>query len=146
VPLWPEGQGVRTKHESTRHGLPDLRKAHRIPFASIAWNSTRWIRSVDSVQHVMHRRTQITQGQRCRQGIRKIKPAMNQSRLSSLSETCLSIAVGFAVSVGLTALVLPAYGHAVTLGDNLQITAIFTVASVARGYVVRRAFNRWGRA
>jgi membrane protein implicated in regulation of membrane protease activity len=70
---------------------------------------------------------------------------MKQSRLSSFAETCLSIAIGFVVSLAITAVVLPAYGHAVTFSQNLQITAIFTVASVARGYLVRRAFNRWGR-
>lgn len=70
---------------------------------------------------------------------------MKQSRLSSFAETCLSIAVGFVVSLILTALVLPAYGHDVTFGQNLQITGIFTIASIARGYLVRRAFVRWGR-
>ncbi len=71
---------------------------------------------------------------------------MSQSRLSSLAETCASIAIGFAVSMVITAWLLPAYGHPVSLTDNLQITAIYTVASIARGYFVRRAFNRWGRA
>ena len=70
---------------------------------------------------------------------------MKQSRLSSFAETCLSIAIGFVVSLILTALVLPAYGHDVTFGQNMQITGIFTVASIARGYLVRRAFVRWGR-
>lgn len=70
---------------------------------------------------------------------------MKQSRLSSFAETCLSIAIGFVVSLILTALVLPAYGHDVTFGQNLQITGIFTIASIARGYLVRRAFVRWGR-
>ena len=69
---------------------------------------------------------------------------MNQSRLSSLAETLLSIAIGFVVSLIITALVLPAYGHPVSFGDNLQITGIFTVASIVRGYYVRRAFNWWG--
>lgn len=69
---------------------------------------------------------------------------MSQSRLSSLEETCMSIAIGFVVSLVLTALVLPAYGHAVTFAENVQITAIFTAASIVRGYLVRRAFNRWG--
>lgn len=70
---------------------------------------------------------------------------MRQSRIMSLFETLASIAVGFLVSVIITAVVLPAYGHHVTLGDNLQITAIFTVSSIIRGYLVRRAFIRWGR-
>lgn len=72
---------------------------------------------------------------------------MSQSRIHSLLETCASIGIGFVASVVITALVMPAYGHAVSLGDNIQITAIFTVASVARGYWVRRWFNRLaGRA
>jgi len=71
---------------------------------------------------------------------------VSQSRLSSLGETCLSIAIGFLVSLVITAWLLPAYGHPVSLADNFQITAIYTVASIARGYLVRRAFNRWGRA
>jgi Mg/Co/Ni transporter MgtE len=71
---------------------------------------------------------------------------MSQTRLSSLAETCLSIAIGFIVSLVITAWLLPAYGHPVSLVDNIQITAIYTVASIVRGYLVRRAFNRWGRA
>ena len=70
---------------------------------------------------------------------------MSQSRRMSLIETCASIAIGFVVSVIITAVVMPAYGHHVTLADNIQITLIFTVASIARGYLVRRVFNRWGR-
>jgi heme/copper-type cytochrome/quinol oxidase subunit 4 len=71
---------------------------------------------------------------------------MSQTRLMSLFETCAGIVIGFVVSVIITAIVLPAYGHHVTLSENIEITAIFTVASIARGYIVRRAFNRWGRA
>lgn len=66
---------------------------------------------------------------------------MNQTRLSSLIESLLNVAIGFVVSVLLTALVFPAYGHQVSFAQNLQITAIFTVASIARSYVLRRWFN-----
>lgn len=66
---------------------------------------------------------------------------MSQTRTASLVEAVLNVAIGFVVSVVITAIVLPAYGHAVTWGDNLQITGIFTVASIARSYVVRRWFN-----
>jgi heme/copper-type cytochrome/quinol oxidase subunit 4 len=68
---------------------------------------------------------------------------MTQSKLSSVLETCVSIAIGFVMSVALTAIVLPAYGHQVTMEHNVQITCLFTVASVVRGYAVRRAFNWW---
>jgi hypothetical protein len=66
---------------------------------------------------------------------------MTQTRLSSLVEAVFNVAVGFVVSVLITSVVLPAYGHAVTWGDNLQITAIFTVSSIVRSYVLRRLFN-----
>ena len=40
-----------------------------------------------------------------------------QSRLHSLLKTLSSIAIGFVVSLGITAVVLPAYGHPVTFYD-----------------------------
>lgn len=66
-----------------------------------------------------------------------------QSKRGSLIETLINVAIGFVVSMLLTAVVFPAYGHAVSFGQNLQITVIFTVASVIRGYVVRRWFNSY---
>lgn len=66
---------------------------------------------------------------------------MRQTRLASLFEAIVNVGIGFVVSVGITAVVLPAYGHPVGLGDNLQITGIFTVSSILRSYVVRRWFN-----
>lgn len=65
-----------------------------------------------------------------------------QSKLKSLVETSANIIIGFAVSMILTAIVLPYYGHDVSLSHNFEITLIFTVASFARGYFVRRFFNR----
>ena len=66
---------------------------------------------------------------------------MSQSRLSSLIETIVGIAIGFIVSMVMTAVVLPAYGHQVSIAQNFQITCLFTVTSIARGYFVRRWFN-----
>ena len=63
------------------------------------------------------------------------------SHAHSWTEATVNIAVGFAVSVAITAVVMPAYGHHVTLSENLQITAIFTVASLLRSFALRRAFN-----
>ena len=64
-----------------------------------------------------------------------------QSRRMSALETAASTAIGFAVSWALTLLVLPMFGYAVTLGHSFGITAIYTGASIIRGYAVRRAFN-----
>lgn len=69
---------------------------------------------------------------------------MTQSRLHSLAETCASIAIGFLVSLGINAAIMPALGHTITMSDNIFITVVFTVSSIARGYLVRRWFNRLG--
>ena len=70
---------------------------------------------------------------------------MSQSRRHSMLETVAGTAIGFVVSVLLSMAVYPAFGHSFTLGQNVSITVIFTVASIARGYLVRRAFNRFTR-
>jgi len=70
---------------------------------------------------------------------------MTQKRMHSLAEALANVAIGFALSMVITHLVLPRYGHPVSLTDNLQITSIFTVASIARSYLVRRGFNRLAR-
>jgi hypothetical protein len=67
--------------------------------------------------------------------------AQGQTHAHSWAEAVANIAIGFALSVGITAVVMPAFGHHVTLSENLQITAIFTVASLLRSYALRRAFN-----
>lgn len=64
-----------------------------------------------------------------------------QSRRMSAVEAATSTAAGFIVSLGLTFTVLPAFGYAVTPSHGFGITAIYTAASVLRGYIVRRAFN-----
>ena len=67
--------------------------------------------------------------------------AKGQSRKGSLVETCASTAIGFAVSLVLTAIVMPAFGYPTTWAHDFWITVIFTVASVVRGYCVRRFFE-----
>lgn len=54
----------------------------------------------------------------------------------------MSTAIGFVMSLVLGYVVYPMFGHTFTLAQNVGITAIFTIASIARGYVVRRWFNR----
>jgi len=65
---------------------------------------------------------------------------MTQSRLHSIAEAVAGTAIGFVVSVAASMVVYPAHGHAFTLAENVSITLIFTVLSVVRSYVVRRAF------
>ena len=68
---------------------------------------------------------------------------MSQSRRHSLAEIVTSTAIGFLVSMALTAVVFPAFGYPVSVSHNAAITAIFTLASVVRGYALRRLFNAW---
>jgi len=64
-----------------------------------------------------------------------------QRRSLSAIEAVTSTAAGFLVSLILTFTVLPAFGYAVTASHAWGITAIYTAASIVRGYIVRRLFN-----
>ena len=68
---------------------------------------------------------------------------MKQSRKASLAESVSSTAIGFAVSMGILEGVNQVWGLDLNLVDNVAITALFTVASVLRSYLVRRFFNWW---
>ena len=66
---------------------------------------------------------------------------MRQSRLMSLVEALANVAVGYGVAVLTQMLVFPLFGLRTTVRENLAIGAIFTVVSLARSYVLRRAFE-----
>jgi hypothetical protein len=66
---------------------------------------------------------------------------MSQSRRMSAVETVASTAIGFGISYAVSLTVLPLFGFPVTHGQNLAIVCIFTVASLMRGYGVRRLFE-----
>ena len=71
---------------------------------------------------------------------------MSQTRRGSATETAVSTSVGFSVSWAATLVVLPAFGFPATHRQAFGITCIYTVLSLVRGYVVRRAFNRLARS
>ena len=64
----------------------------------------------------------------------------DQSRLISLIEVCLNVALGFVVSFSVWPLVAWVMGYPYSVGHNLAVTGFFTVLSIIRGYVVRRFF------
>ena len=67
----------------------------------------------------------------------------DQSRLVSLIESICNTGSGFLLSLVLWQFVVaPAFGYAVTMTTNLALTSIFTITSVARGYLWRRFFAR----
>ena len=67
-----------------------------------------------------------------------------QSRSLSLTESVANVAIGYVIAAMTTAIVLPWFGYMVTAKDAAGISAIFTVVSLARSYLLRRAFNRIG--
>ena len=65
-----------------------------------------------------------------------------QSRLQSFIESCLNVAIGYGIALASQILVFPWFGINIPLRSNIAIGAIFTVISIVRSYLVRRAFNR----
>lgn len=68
---------------------------------------------------------------------------MKQTKLVSLIEVCVNVATGFILAMCVWHFVIPIMfpRMAGPLTENFLITATFTVASVARGYLWRRFFN-----
>ena len=70
-----------------------------------------------------------------------------QTRIGSFAEACINVAIGYGVALAAQLIVFPLFGIDIPLSSNLAIGAIFTAVSIARSYVVRRAFNHLqGRA
>lgn len=67
---------------------------------------------------------------------------MAQSKLSSLKESCVNILIGYTINFVANLVVLPLFGHNITIKDNLWLGLIFTVISIIRSYLIRRFFNK----
>ena len=66
-----------------------------------------------------------------------------QTRTQSMIESLASTGIGFFIALLTQIAVARAFDLNTTAGQDLAITAIFTVISIARGYCVRRAFNHF---
>lgn len=64
-----------------------------------------------------------------------------QTRIDSMMEAVTNTAIGFIISLITWQLVATMFGIPMPLSENLQITAIFTVVSVIRQYILRRSFD-----
>lgn len=64
-----------------------------------------------------------------------------QSRIGSLFESAVNIAIGYFVALMSQLMIFPHFGIDVPLSTNLWIGAWFTVISLVRSYVIRRWFN-----
>lgn len=69
---------------------------------------------------------------------------MKQSRLTSLLKSSVSTAVGFGVAFVANMLILPWFGLPISHADNLLLTTIYTVISIARGYLLERLYEALG--
>jgi len=68
---------------------------------------------------------------------------MSQSKLHSLLESAANIVIGFAISIAAQMVIFPWFGIYISFSDNLLMGLFFTVVSLIRSYVLRRAFNRY---
>lgn len=66
---------------------------------------------------------------------------MNQTKLESLAEVIINVAIGWVIALLTQLIVFPMFGINVTVGEQLSISVIFTAVSIARTYVIRRWFN-----
>ena len=64
-----------------------------------------------------------------------------QTRLHSLIESCVNVAVGYLVAVGSQTVILPLFGIKIGLGESAEMALWFTAISILRSYAVRRIFN-----
>ena len=69
---------------------------------------------------------------------------MKQSRASSFAESLVNLGLGLLVSWLLTFWALPAWGLEPSVGQAAEISILFALASLARSYGLRRAFNAKG--
>jgi hypothetical protein len=73
---------------------------------------------------------------------------MSQSKTESLVEAITNNVVAFGYSVALNFVFMPWFGLHVTLSQSAGLTILFTIASIARQYALRRFFNSdlWRRS
>lgn len=67
---------------------------------------------------------------------------MKQTRKQSVIETVTQTILGLGISFIIQILLYPMMGISVTINQNIIITAVFFIASLVRGYVVRRIFEK----
>jgi hypothetical protein len=67
---------------------------------------------------------------------------MRQSRIMSMVEAITNVVVGYVLAILTQLAVFPLFGLEAALGDHLTIGLAFVAVSLARGYVLRRLFER----
>lgn len=65
-----------------------------------------------------------------------------QSKKLSFIEISAQTIIGLVVSFGIQVIIYPVLNIPVTFSQNLIITFVFFLASIVRGYFIRRYFNK----
>jgi len=65
-----------------------------------------------------------------------------QSKRNSFIESTVQTFIGLAVSFLIQIIIYPLLNIPVSVTQNIIITLVFTVASIIRGYLLRRLFNK----
>jgi hypothetical protein len=64
-----------------------------------------------------------------------------QSREASLLEAATNVTLGFVLALAMQALLYPLFGISTTIVTDSSIAVAFTLVSLVRSYLVRRAFE-----
>ena len=72
---------------------------------------------------------------------RRGEAVSGQSRRMSMIEAFFATATSYCVAIGSQLLIYPHFGIQITLAQNFGLAGAFTLISLVRGYMVRRAFN-----
>lgn len=64
-----------------------------------------------------------------------------QTRFMSFMEAVANIVVGYGLAVLMQIIVFPLFGLHASLNDNLLIGGVFSLTSLARSFILRRAFE-----
>jgi len=64
-----------------------------------------------------------------------------QLKRHSLLEAVTNIFVGYTANLLANFIIFPIWGWTITLKQNIEIGVIYTVVSLARSYLLRRAFT-----
>ena len=67
---------------------------------------------------------------------------MKQSRLMSLGEAAVNVAVGYVLAIATQIAVFPWFGIKAAMSEHLTIGLVFLSVSLLRGYLLRRMFER----
>ena len=65
-----------------------------------------------------------------------------QTKKQSIIEVITNTVVGLAFSFAIQVIIYPILGMNVSINQNLLITLMFFIASILRGYILRRLFTK----